>query len=88
MTAGKGRPADLTFNTAYYARAGMCQITSKGAVQDSEAASKAFDGDSRTGWRDRGRIQLDSVPVCGWQEIPCHLVCGGLPGRAAPAESP
>lgn len=53
MVTGKGRPANLTFNTAYYARAGMCQITSKGAAQDSEAASKAFDGDSQTAWLDK-----------------------------------
>lgn len=53
MTAGKGRPVNLTFNTVYYAQAGMCQITSQRAAQDSAAASKAFDGDNRTGWLDR-----------------------------------
>lgn len=53
MVAGKGRPANLTFNTAYYAQAGMCLITGKGAVQASEVASKAFDGDNQTAWLDR-----------------------------------
>ncbi len=62
MVAGKARPANLVFNTAYYANAGMCQITSKdaadaadsaGAADSSKAAIKAFDGDERTAWLDQ-----------------------------------
>ncbi len=53
MVAGKGRPANLTFNTAYYAKAGMCQITCKGAAAYITAAGKAFDGDDRTAWVDK-----------------------------------
>ena len=54
MVAGKGRPTNLRFNTAYYANAGMCQITSKGTNTDANtAAIKAFDGDERTAWQDK-----------------------------------
>ena len=57
MTAGKGRPADLLFNTAYYAQAGMCQITASGAEDASMAAGKAFDHDEkRRGWTRRNRV--------------------------------
>jgi hypothetical protein len=53
MVAGKGRPTNLLFNTAYYADAGMCQITSKGAGDAAFAASKAFDRDDKTAWMDK-----------------------------------
>ncbi len=66
MVAGKGRPVNLTFNTAYYTQAGMCQITSKGATQDHEAASKAFDGDNQTAWQEK--------VASSW--IQCHYVDG------------
>ncbi len=54
MVAGKGRPAHLTFNTAYYATAGMCQISSKGAADVNATAIKAFDLDDKTAWQDKG----------------------------------
>ena len=53
MVAGKGRPTNLKFNTAYYADAGMCRITSRGAADAATAASKAFDGDDKTAWLDK-----------------------------------
>ncbi len=55
MVAGKARPTNLKFNTAYYAEAGMCQITSKGAVDASSAAIKAFqtENESSSGWWDK-----------------------------------
>lgn len=53
MVAGKGRPTNLVFNTAYYANAGMCQITSKGALDGNTVAIKAFDGDAMTAWLDK-----------------------------------
>jgi len=53
MVAGKARPTGLTFNTACYATAGMCQITSKGAADDAATASKAFDLDDKTAWSDK-----------------------------------
>jgi Inosine-uridine preferring nucleoside hydrolase/Bacterial Ig-like domain (group 2)/F5/8 type C domain len=67
MVAGKGRPTNLRFNTAYYANAGMCQITSKSANTDvNTAAIKAFDGDERTVWQDQS--------VASW--IQCQYVDG------------
>lgn len=53
MVAGQGRPTNLMFNTAYYADAGMCRITSQGAADATTAASKAFDRDDKTAWRDK-----------------------------------
>ncbi len=53
MTGGKARPTGLTFNTAYYATAGMCQITSAGAADIASTASKAFDLDDKTAWSDK-----------------------------------
>ena len=53
MVAGKGRPSHLTFNTAYYARDGMCRITSKGAADIASGAIKAFDHDDKTAWLDK-----------------------------------
>lgn len=53
MVAGKGRPTKLVFNTAYYANSGMCQITSKGALDGNTVALKAFDGDAKTAWLDK-----------------------------------
>ena len=53
MVAGKGRPTNLMFNTAYYADAGMCRITSKGAADATFAAIKAFDRDDKTAWLDK-----------------------------------
>ncbi len=53
MVAGKGRPVNLTFNTAYYADAGMCQITSRGAVDATTSAIQAFDHDDKTAWLDK-----------------------------------
>ena len=53
MTAGRGRPLDLTFNTVYYARAGMAQISASGAAEASTAAMKAFDHDIKTAWLDK-----------------------------------
>ena len=56
MVAGKGRPANLTFNTAYYAQAGMAQITASGAADATMAASKAFDRDEKTAWLDKAAL--------------------------------
>ena len=53
MVAGKGRPTNLVFNTAYYANAGMCQITTQGGVDANAAGINAFDGDDRTAWLDK-----------------------------------
>lgn len=55
MVAGKGRPTKLVANTAYYADAGMCLITSSGAIDANSTAMKAFDreGTSVTSWIDR-----------------------------------
>ncbi len=53
MVAGRGRPANLTFNTAYYAQVGMAQITASGAADATMAASKAFDRDEKTAWLDK-----------------------------------
>jgi hypothetical protein len=53
MVAGKGRPSGLTFNTAYYAKAGMCWITGQGAADSGTAPGKAFDGDEKTAWLDK-----------------------------------
>jgi hypothetical protein len=66
MVAGKGRPANLTFNTAYYAQAGMCQITSQGAEDANTSAIKAFDGDARTAWLNKS--------ATGW--IQCQYADG------------
>ncbi|MEJ6579758.1 MAG: nucleoside hydrolase [Akkermansiaceae bacterium] len=50
LVAGKGRPADLNFNTAYYGiKGGACQFTGTG----DDAARKAFDGDGKTAWLHR-----------------------------------
>jgi hypothetical protein len=53
MVAGRGRPTNLLFNTACYANAGMCQVTSSGSADANTAAIRAFDGDGRTAWLDR-----------------------------------
>jgi Inosine-uridine preferring nucleoside hydrolase len=53
QTAGKGRPRHLNFNTAYYAKAGMCRITCHGAADADASPMNAFDADDRTVWRDR-----------------------------------
>jgi len=53
MVSGKGRPTNLMFNTAYYATAGMCQITSRGAADATTSAIQAFDLDDQTAWLDR-----------------------------------
>ena len=53
MVAGKGRPLNLTFNTAYYAQNGMCLITSRGAEDAYAAPVKAFDRDDKTAWMDK-----------------------------------
>jgi hypothetical protein len=53
MVAGRGRPASLTFNTAYYAQAGMCQISARGAADAGTTPIKAFDGDEKTAWQDK-----------------------------------
>jgi hypothetical protein len=53
QTAGRGRPAKLTFNTSYYADAGMCRITARGEADASVAAIKAFDRDERSAWLDK-----------------------------------
>ena len=53
MVAGLGRPTNLTFNTAYYADAGMCRITSQGAAEAAFAPIKAFDRDDKTAWQDQ-----------------------------------
>jgi hypothetical protein len=52
MVAGKARPARFAFDTAYYAIAGMCQITSSGAEGTNTTAVKAFDLDDKTAWAD------------------------------------
>jgi hypothetical protein len=66
MVAGKGRPMGLTFNTAYYAQAGMCQITSGGAGDSAAPAIQAFDGDLKTAWQHKG--------ASGW--IQCQYADG------------
>ena len=53
MVAGKGRPTNLVFDTAYYAQAGMCRITSQGETDAANAALKAFDHDDQTAWQDK-----------------------------------
>ena len=53
MTAGMGRPANITFNTAYYAQAGMCHITASGAADATMAAIKAFDRDEKSAWLEK-----------------------------------
>jgi inosine-uridine nucleoside N-ribohydrolase len=53
MVAGKARPTGLTFNTAFYATAGMCQITSSGEAEAAATAIKAFDLDDKTAWSDK-----------------------------------
>ena len=53
MVAGKARPMSLKFNTACYAQAGMCRITSKGAAAATAAAIKAFDWSDKTAWLDK-----------------------------------
>jgi hypothetical protein len=52
MVAGKGRPTNLIFNTAYYAQPGMCRITSQRETDAAKAAIKAFDPDDKTAWQD------------------------------------
>ncbi len=55
MVAGRGRPRHLSVDTSYYARAGACRITSRGAVDAGSRAMNAFDRDEkgRTSWVDR-----------------------------------
>ena len=53
QTAGRGRPSKLTFNTTYYAEAGMARITSRGEADPSSAAIKAFDRDEKSAWLDK-----------------------------------
>ena len=53
MVAGRGRPADLTFNTAYYAQSGMAQITASGAADATVAAIKTFDRDEKSAWLEK-----------------------------------
>ena len=53
MVAGRGRPTNLTFDTAYYAPSGMCRITSQDAVEATTPGSKALDGDDKTAWLDK-----------------------------------
>ncbi len=64
MVAGRGQPRDLNFDSAYYARDGMCQISSQGAADASTAAAKAFDRDDQSTWLDKADtswIQCQSV---------------------------
>jgi len=53
MTAGQGHPANLTFNTAYYAQSGMAQITASGAADATMAGIKAFDRDEKSAWLEK-----------------------------------
>jgi len=53
MVAGKARPKGLVHNTAYYATAGMCQITCGGDTDTAATAIKAFDLDDNTAWIDK-----------------------------------
>ncbi len=53
MVAGRGRPAQLNFNTAYYAQAGLCRSTASGAAEPTLGASNAFDQDDKSAWLDR-----------------------------------
>ncbi len=53
QTAGRGRPSKLTFNTTYYADAGMGLITARGEAEPSTAAIKAFDHDDKSAWLDK-----------------------------------
>jgi hypothetical protein len=52
QTAGRGRPSKLTFNTTYYADAGMGLVTARGEAGPSAAAIKAFDRDDKSAWLD------------------------------------
>ena len=52
MTAGKGRPTRLAFNTAYYAPQN-CTITARGSADPSTTPIKAFDRDDKTSWVDK-----------------------------------
>ena len=78
MVAGKGRPTNLTFNTAYYADAGMCQITSRGAADAATAAIKAFDHDDKTAWLDKAAaswIQCQYADGRKYQVTSYAVVC-------------
>ncbi len=78
MVAGKPRPAGLAFNTAYFATAGMCQITSQGAVDANSSAIKAFDGDDKTVWRDKAAsswIQCQYADGRKYQVTSYAMVC-------------
>ncbi len=79
MVAGKARPSNLTFNTAYYAQAGMCRITSQGAVDASCSAIKAFDGDDKTVWVDKAAsswIQCQYVDGRKYLVTSYAILCG------------
>lgn len=78
MVAGKARPAPFNFNTAYYADAGMCQITCKGSADVDAAAIKAFDRDDKTAWRDKSKtswIQCQYVDGRKYLVTSYALVC-------------
>ena len=92
MVTGRGRPTNLTFNTAYYADAGMCQITSRGSADATNAASKAFDRDDRSAWLDKAAsswiqcqyadrrqyLVTSYAVVCrDAQRLPCKLELSG-----------
>lgn len=55
MVAGKGRPRSLLVNTAYFAPAGACRITSRGHADAGSPPMNAFDHEEkgRTAWIDR-----------------------------------
>ncbi len=78
MVAGQGRPTNLSFNTADYAQAGMCQITGQGAVDANSSAIKAFDGDDKTVWIDKSApswIQCQYVDGRKYRVTSYAIVC-------------
>jgi len=96
MVAGRARPTELSFNTSYYATAGMGQITGGGGADSAETAIKAFDLDDRTAWvtqassswvqcqyvDGRACLVTSYAVVCpDQQRVPRHLeLCGSNDG--------
>ena len=78
MVAGKGHPKNLKFNTAIYAQAGMCQITSKSGSDATTSPIKAFDSDEKTTWLEKdasGWIQSRYVDGRKYQVTSYTVAC-------------
>jgi len=79
VVASKPRPTGLIFNTAYYATAGMCQITSKGVTDGNGEALKAFALDDKTAWSDKSASSwLQRQYVDGQEKGQEHIFASGL----------